>query len=81
MSLVIGIHKIAGSTDEQMQAGWEKYKEAAVKRGLKPIRVRYNLQKGLALCETEAPAEAAVREAHQDAGASPDDVLEVKILE
>lgn len=81
MPLIIGIHKIAGSTEEQMQAGWAKYKEAAVGRGLKPIRVKYNLQKGLAFCETEAPTEAAVREAHQDAGVLPDDVIEAKVLE
>lgn len=81
MSLVIGVHKIAGSTEEEIQTGWAKYKEAAVKKGLKPVRVKYNLQKGLAFCETEAATEAAVREAHQDVGVSPDDVFEAKILE
>ena len=71
-----------GPVDEaQIYDGWSKYKEAAVKRGLRPIRVHFNAAKGTAFCATEAPTEADVREAHQDIALPLEYVIKVKTLE
>lgn len=79
MSIFIGVHKIpTGLGEADIQNGWNSYKEEAVRRGLKPIRVRYNMAKGVAYCETEAPSENGVREAHESVQVPLEDVVEVK---
>lgn len=71
-----------GPVDEaQIHDGWEKYKEAATSRGLRPIRVHFNAAKGTAYCETEASTEADVRDAHQEIALPLEDVIEVQTLE
>lgn len=82
MPMFIGVHKNLAYTDEtQMQEGWTSYKEAATKRGLKPIRVHYNTSAGVAFCETQAQTADEVRAAHEDIGAIPDEIVEVKTSE
>lgn len=79
LPVFVGVHKIpAGSSEDMIQNGWNSYKAEAQKRGLKPIRVRYNMEKGVAYCETEANSENEVREAHQGVQVPLEDVIEVK---
>lgn len=79
MAVFIGVHKIpAGLGEADLQNGWDSYKTEAQKRGLRPIRVRYNMEKGVAYCETEAPSENEVRDAHQNVQVPLEDVVEVK---
>ncbi|OGY27712.1 MAG: hypothetical protein A2864_02785 [Candidatus Woykebacteria bacterium RIFCSPHIGHO2_01_FULL_39_12] len=59
--------------------GFNIYKEAASKMGLKPLHAHISMEKGFAYCLTEAPSANEVREAH--ANAVPlEDVVEVKTI-
>ncbi len=79
MPIFIGVHKLPETLSEnEILEGWNGYKQEASKRGLRPIRVHYSLAKGVAYCETEAPSENDVREAHEGLKIPLEDVLEVK---
>ena len=79
MPIYIGVHKLApGMSETDVQDGWNTYKGEAQRMGLKPVRVRYNIEKGAAYCETEASSENEVRQAHQNVQVPLEDVVEVK---
>lgn len=80
MATFVGVHSLADPSDENVKTSWEKYKTAANELGIKPLQVGYNLDKRQAMCLTEAESADQVRQAHEKAGATLDDVFEVKIL-
>ena len=61
--------------------GWESYKAACSKRGLKTIRAVFNAGEGIAICETEANSEADVKAAHEEIAMLPTEIIEVKIAQ
>ena len=78
MPIFLGKHTMqAGVTEEDVRGNWEKYKEAAVAKGLKPLHAITSTDEGIAYCETEAPNAQAVIDAHADAGVTVDEVVEV----
>jgi hypothetical protein len=82
MAIFIGIHRIGHPVEEdQMLKSWETYKEAAIKRGLKPMHANYNAEKGVAMCETDANSADEVRLAHEDIKLVPQEIIEVKTAE
>lgn len=79
VAIFIGVHQVpSGKTAADMERGWSRYKKQATKQGLQPLRVRYNLPKGVAYCETDAPSAQAVRNAHQGIDLTLDDVIEIE---
>jgi hypothetical protein len=82
MAIFIGIHRMDGPVEEsKLSNSWSSYKEAAIKRGLKPLKVNYSAEKGVAICETEAETEEEVMAAHQDVNVLPKEIIEVKSSE
>lgn len=82
MAEFIGVHKLpAGMSEEELKAGYESYKEEAIKRGLRPMRAYFNLEKGFAYCETEAPSAEEVRTAHANVAIPLEEVIEVKTIQ
>lgn len=81
MALFLGIHKISeGSPEQEIEDGYNKYKQAAQGMGLKPLGAVYSMAKGFAYCQTEAETEQQVKEAHEAVAVPPEDVVEVKQL-
>lgn len=81
MAIFIGIHK-TGPVDEEIFAnGWEKYKEASSKMGMKAVKVMYNAAQGVGVCETEAQSAEQVKAAHEEVGMVPQEIIEVKVSE
>lgn len=81
MAEFMGVHELPGTFgEEDVRAGWEKYKASAVKMGLKPIRAHFNLEKHVAYCETEASTADEVKAAHQHVEIPLKDVIEIKTL-
>ena len=82
MAIFMGVHKVPdGMTEEEAQAGYTKYKESAMKSGLKPLGAVVSIEKGFAYCQTEAGSANEVREAHSVAQIPLEDVVEIKILQ
>lgn len=82
MPAFIGVHKFAQSlSDEEIEGKWARYKESCASMGLKPVRLHYNGEKASAFCETEAGSSEDVRKAHEAAGLTVDDVIEIKTAE
>ena len=82
MAEFIGVHKLLPDMKaEDVEAGYQSYKEAATKMGLKSMRAHYSMEKGVAYCETEAPSAEEVRKAHEGAAIPLEDVIEVKTIE
>lgn len=81
MTVFLGVHKIpAGIEEKEIVEGFEKYKENARSKGLRPISAVYNVEKGFAYCQTEAQTADQVREAHETVKVPLEDVIEVKPL-
>lgn len=81
MAIFMGVHKIhSGMTEEEVQAGYAKYKESAMKNGLTPLGAVASIEKGFAYCQTEASSADQVRTAHQVVEIPLEDVVEVKSL-
>jgi len=81
MALFLGVHKIPAGMDEtQVNEGWNKYKESASSKGLKPLGAVYSMEKGFAYCQTEAESVDQVRDAHSAVEIPLEDVIEVKPL-
>lgn len=79
MPFYIGVHKFPQSlSDEEIEGKWTKYKQSCASMGLKPVRLHYNGAKASAFCETEAKSDEDVRQAHEAAGLTVDEVIEVK---
>ncbi len=81
MAQYLGVHKLEASmSEEDVVNGFNAYKEAASKMGLKPLHVHLSVEKEFAYCLTEAPSADEVRTAHE--GIAPlEDVIEVKTVE
>ncbi|HSX57869.1 MAG TPA: hypothetical protein VLE47_01190 [Candidatus Saccharimonadales bacterium] len=80
MAEFLGIHKLDPSTTEQDAVnGFNVYKEAALKMGLKPQHAHFSIEKGFAYCLTEATSAEEVRKAHEGAVAL-EDVVEIKTI-
>lgn len=81
MAVFLGVHKIpAELTEEEIKQGWEKYRQNANSKGLKPLGAVYSLEKGFAYCQTEAESADQVRDAHETVVIPLEDVIEVKSL-
>ncbi len=79
MAIFIGIHRTEQAVeDSALEESWEKYKEIATKRGLKPLRASYNGAEKIAICETEAATSEEVRAAHEELGMIPEEIIEVR---
>ncbi len=81
MPLFMGFHKKPGITEEEIKKGWNGYKEAARKLGLRPLRAHYNAEQGVAFCETESPSAEDVKKAHESVQIPLEDLVEIKNLE
>ncbi|MBI2327435.1 DUF4242 domain-containing protein [Candidatus Curtissbacteria bacterium] len=82
MATFIGIHKFdAGIGDETIRGKWSKYKDSCAKLSLKPVNLYLNGDQGAAFCITEASNGEEVRKAHEDAGLTVDEVIEVRVSE
>lgn len=82
MAKFLGIHRMGGPiTVEQMNQTWSAYKETAIKRGLKPIRVSFNTSEGIAICETEANSKKEVEETHKELNKMPEEIIEVQTFQ
>ena len=81
MAIFMGVHKLAqGMSEEEAQAGYAKYKESAMKNGLKPLGAIVSVEKGFAYCQTEADSIDQVWQAHKVVEIPLEDVVEVKSL-
>lgn len=81
MAVFLGIHKLSPDTKEsEVAEGFEKYKESARSKGLRPLSAVYSVEKGFAYCQTEAENADQVREAHQEVAIPLEDVIEIKTL-
>lgn len=79
MAIFVGVHRLGAATEEEKLANsWNSYKEEARKMGLKPLRVNFSAEKGVAFCETEANSLEEVRLAHEKVGMVPEEIVEVK---
>lgn len=82
MAVFLGIHKLTeGTSEDQVKEGWDKYKESATSKGLKPLGAVASVEKGFAYCQTEAESADQVRDAHQAVEIPLEDVVEVEKLE
>lgn len=82
MAVFLGIHKLSEEMNEdQVTEGWEKYKQSAIEKGLKPLGAVVSIQKGFAYCQTVADSADQVREAHKAVEIPLEDVIEVEKLE
>jgi len=81
MTVFLGIHKLVpGMSETDVREGYEKYKQGAVAKGLKPLGAVVSMEKGFAYCQTEAQSAQEVKEAHEGAAVPLEDVVEVKTL-
>jgi len=81
MAIFLGVHKMPpGMTQEEGKASYAKYKESAIKNGLKPLGAVVSIEKGFGYCQTEAESADQVREAHEAAQIPLEDVIEVMQL-
>lgn len=81
MALFLGIHKIpAGMSEQEIAEGFANYKKSAASAGIHALSAVYNIEKGFAYCQTEAPSADMVRKAHEDVNVPLEDVIEVKSL-
>lgn len=69
-----------GTTLEQVKESWEKYKQASLAKGLKPLHAHYNIEKGVAYCETDATNMQEVEDAHKDASVPFEEIVQVEEL-
>lgn len=82
MARFLGVHKLTQEfTDQEIEEGYSKYKASAMAKGLRPLSAVYNQEKGFAYCQTEAESADQVRKAHEEAGISIEDVIEVKPIQ
>lgn len=82
MALFLGIHKLLPEMKaEDVEEGFEKYKQSAREAGLMPISAVYSMEKGFAYCQTEADSAQQVREAHEKVEVPLEDVVEVQKLD
>ncbi len=81
MAIFLGVHKFPTDiTDAQAAEGFEKYKAAASAKGITPLSAFYNIEKGIAYCQTEAENADQVKDAHAQADVPVEDVIEIKTL-
>lgn len=81
MALFLGVHKLPPEmNDEEVVAGFEKYKQSAKEAGLTPISAVYSLEKRFAYCQTEAQSSDQVRMAHEKVEIPLEDVVEIRKL-
>lgn len=82
MPVFLGIHKLSeGMQSQEVREGWEKYKQSATSKGLRPISAVASLDKRFAYCQTEAESADQVREAHTEVEIPLEDVVEVEKLD
>ena len=82
MPYFIGVHKFPQAlSDEEIEGKWAKYKRSCALMGLRPVRLHYNGAKASAFCETEAGNDEDVKKAHEAAGLTVDEVIEIKTAE
>ena len=82
MAQFLGVHRLeADMSLEDVQSGFNKYKEEAAKIGIKALYAHYSLEKGLLYCLTEADSADQVRAAHQNISIPLEDVIEVREVE
>lgn len=82
MPIFLGVHKLSGEMNaDQVKEGWEKYKQSAISKGLRPLGAVVSVEKGFAYCQTEAQSQDQVREAHQAVEIQLEDVVEVEKLD
>lgn len=81
MSVFLGVHRlIPGMSENDVREGYEKYKQEAMAKGLKPLGTVVSMEKGFAYCSTEAQSAQEVRETHEGTGIPLEDVVEVIAL-
>ncbi len=81
MAVFLGVHKlIPGMTENDVREGYEKYKQEAIAKGLKPLGAVVSMEKGFAYCQTEAQSAQEIREAHEGVAVPLENVIEVKAL-
>lgn len=81
MPVFLGVHKLVpGMSENDVREGYEKYKQGAMTKGLKPLGAIVSMEKGFAYCQTEAQSAQEVRDAHGGAAVPLEDVIEVKTL-
>ena len=81
MAVFLGVHKLVPEMSENdIREGYEKYKQEAIAKGLKPLGAVVSMEKGFAHCSTEAQSAQEVREAHEGIAIPLEDVVEVKAL-
>ena len=81
MAVFLGVHKLVpGMSENDVREGYEKYKQGAMAKGLKPLGAVVSMEKGFAYCSTEAQSAQEVREAHEGAAIPLEDVAEVIAL-
>ena len=78
MALFMGIHKVSGASDEQLQMAWETYKKACEEHGIKATHAHHSTERGVAYCFTEAETKEEVEKAHEGMPVPLEDVYEVK---
>ena len=77
----LGVHKVpAEMTEGDVTEGFNSYKEAASKMGLKASHAHFSLEKGFAYCLTEASSADEVKKAHENVAIPLEDVVEVKTI-
>lgn len=82
MSIFLGVHKLPEElTEQEVEEGYEKYKQSAIKSGLKPLFAVYSKAKGFAYCQTEADSVEQVKKAHEAVEIPLEDVIEVKSIQ
>ncbi|MBI2599904.1 DUF4242 domain-containing protein [Candidatus Daviesbacteria bacterium] len=82
MALFLGVHKLSQEMSaEDVEAGFEKYKQSAREAGLTPISAVYSMEKEFAYCQTIANSAQQVREAHEKVEIPLEDVVEVQKLD
>lgn len=81
MAVFLGVHKlVSGMSENDVREGYEKYKQKAMAKGLKPLGAVVSMEKGFAYCSTEAQSAQEVREAHEGAAIPLEDVVGVIAL-
>lgn len=82
MAVFLGIHKLTeGTSEDQVKEGWDKYKESATSKGLKPLGAVASVEKGFAYCQTEAESADQVKDAHQAVEIPLEDIIEIQRLD
>ena len=81
MAEFLGVHKVpAEMTEGDVTEGFNSYKEAASKMGLKALHAHFSLERGFAYCLTEAGSADEVKKAHENVAIPLEDVVEVKTI-